>query len=179
MQPPYDPRANPYAPPAPAPPHESHHHGFQTPSSFDAPGPGLPGPNVPLFNANQVALATFFGSILAGSVVMAVNEHRLRHPARVWPTVAIGFVATGIICAVAFALPENIPGFPITLATLLGMRAIAQKRQGAWVGPHLSAGGKKASGWAAFGIGMGGLFVLLVALVIIALAGGLGDLDSP
>jgi hypothetical protein len=45
------------------------------------------------------------------------------------------------------------------------MSAIAKSRQAGFVTQHYAAGGKQGSGWAAAGIGLLSLFVVLIPLI--------------
>jgi hypothetical protein len=68
--------------------------------------------------------------------------------------IGLGVVALVIVMAISFVLPEEFPGFAISLAYLLGMQALAKQWQGEEVMSRLSSGTPKASGWNAFGIGL-------------------------
>lgn len=157
---PWDPQQNPYAPPAAHMAEPVH-----TPS-----GLALPGQAVPLYNANQVALATFCGTVLAGSILMALNERRVGRHAAGWAIVGVGLLVTGMIFGLAFVLPDNVPSAPISIAPIVAMRFFAHRRQGAFVTEHLHLGGKKGSGWAAFGIGMACLAAIVAVVFMVAFA---------
>ncbi len=156
---PFDPRQNPYAPPT-------------APMAHEPPrvsGLALPGQNVALYNANQVALATFCGTVLAGAILMTLNERRVGRASAGWALLGGGVVVAGLLFGLAFLLPENVPSLPISIGPIVAMRFFAQKRQGMFVSEHLMLGGKKGSGWAAFGIGMACLVVIVVVVVAIAM----------
>jgi hypothetical protein len=130
-------------------------------------GVTLPGAQVPLFNSGHVALATFFGTVLGGAVLMSINEKRLGRSQQAMLTLIFGVLACIVMIGIAFVLPSP-GGAPFGLATIFGMRAIAEKRLGPIVKAHTDAGGKVASGWAAFGIGLGSLCAAMVPVFIIA-----------
>jgi len=153
---PFDPRQNPYAAP-------------QAPMVHERPpvsGLALPGQFVPLYSANQVALATFCGTVVAGAILMTLNERRVGRASAGWAILGGGVVITALIFALAFVLPENVPSAPISIAPIIAMRFWAQKRQGLFVNEHFMMGGKRGSGWIAFGIGMACL-VAIVALAVV------------
>lgn len=118
-----------------------------------------------LYTSKHVALATFLGTPLGGAVLMALNEHRIGRASAAIKTLLAGVVATGFLLTLGLVVPDNIPTFPISIGSLFVMSAIAKSRQGALVTQHFSAGGKRGSGWAAAGIGILSLFVVMVPLV--------------
>jgi hypothetical protein len=74
---------------------------------------------------------------------------------------------------IAFALPEGTPSAPFGLVPILALRAIAQSRQRALVDAHVAAGGKRASTWAAAGIGVASLTAILVPVFVVAIIVGI------
>ena len=132
-------------------------------------GVALPGQLVALYNANQVALATFCGTVLAGAILMTLNERRVGRASAGWAILGGGVIVSGLLFGVAFLLPENVPSLPISIGPIVAMRFFAQKRQGMFVNEHLMLGGKKGSGWAAFGIGMACLVAIVIAVVVVAM----------
>jgi hypothetical protein len=108
----------------------------------------------PLYTTQHVTLATFFGTPLAGFILLGLNESRMGRPEQTTKMIGLGVVATVIVITISFMLPEEFPGFAISLAYLLGMQALAKHWQGEEVMARLSNGTPKASGWYAFGIGL-------------------------
>ena len=155
----------PYAPPG-ALGGRGQPHGFAPPVAA-APGM-LPGAAVALYSANQVALATFLGTPLGGSVIMAINERRLGRPQAAVLAVVLGALASAVLVGIGFLLPDGAPTAPLGLVTVVGLRLIAHKRQHAIVDAHTIAGGKRGSGWAAAGIGIASAIVVLVPVFVIA-----------
>lgn len=156
---PWDPRQNPYAPPT-------------APMAHEPPrvsGIALPGQLVPLYNANQIALATFCGTVLAGAILMTLNERRVGRASAGWALLGGGVLVSGLLFGLAFLLPDNVPSLPISLGPIFAMRFFAQKRQGLFVSEHIMLGGKKGSGWVAFGIGMACLIAIAAVVVFIAI----------
>jgi len=144
---------NPYAPPAPA--------SDDADRSVPRRGARL---DAALYTYRHVVLATFLGTTLGGALVMALNEHRLGRMIAAINTLLAGVVATAFLLTIGYVAPDNIPTFPISIASLFVMAALARWRQGAAVTQHYAAGGKRGSGWAAAGFGIFGLFVVLVPL---------------
>jgi hypothetical protein len=162
MQPPLDDRAtfNPYLPPA-------------APGAFAPPQQGtLPGAAIPLYTANQVALAAFLGTPLGGAVVIASNERRLGRPRAALLALGLGVLALAALAGIALLLPDGVPSVGLGWLPVLAIRAIAQKRQRALVDAHLAAGGRRASSWAAAGIGLACLVAAAVSVFAIAIVFG-------
>lgn len=160
---PFDPNQSPYAPP-------------QAPMANEAArvsGLALPGEHVPLYSANQVALATFFGTVVAGAILMTLNERRVGRASAGWAILGGGVVVTALVLGLAFVRPDNIPSAPISIAPIIAMRYWAQQRQGLFVNEHYALGGKRGSGWIAFGIGMACLVAIVAAVFFVAVVYGL------
>jgi hypothetical protein len=133
----------------------------------------LPGPAVALYTPNQVALAAFLGTALGGAIVLALNERRLGRQQAALVSVLLGLLATAVIVGLAFLLPKNFPGAPLGLLPLIALRGIAAQRQRAFVDAHIAAGGKRASSWAAAGIGLLTVVVIFVPVFVVALIVGM------
>jgi hypothetical protein len=131
------------------------------PPSADAAGPYHAG-GEPLFTYQQVTLATFFGTPVAGFILLALNERRLGRPEKFGSMIGMGVVATIVVTAIVLALPDGFPSMILTLGYLIGMQQLARHWQGAEVTERLSTGATKASGWAAFGIGMACFAVMIL-----------------
>jgi hypothetical protein len=119
----------------------------------------------PLYTPNQIALATFLGSPLAGTVLFAMNERRLGRDSAVLPVVLLGALGTALLFGVSAVLPESMPTMPLGIASVFGIRAIAQARQHAVIAEHLAAGRRKGSGWIALGVGLAGMVVCLAVIL--------------
>ncbi len=145
---------NPYAPP-------------RAQGMADAPARGPDGTplDTALFTPNQAALAAFLGSPFGAALVIAVNERRLGRGEAAIRTLLLGALATGLLATLAHLLPEGFPSFPFLLVSVVGSVAIARGRHGAIVARHLAAGGRKASAWAAVGLGLLSLALVFASLV--------------
>jgi len=122
--------------------------------------PQPPPPSYALFNSDSVALATFLGTTLSGSILMAVNYRRLGKGASAAATVLIGLAVTAMALLVGYAIPRS-GATIIALALLFGTRAAAKGLQGAAVAQHVSRGGKLGSKWVAAGLGVALLAVFV------------------
>jgi hypothetical protein len=126
--------------------------------------------SVPLYTPGHVAIATFFGTPLGGAIVMALNERRLGRPNAAIATVLLGALASAVVVGIAVALPDDFPGAPLGIGSLLAMRYAAQLRHHEALTAHASTGGRKGSGWAAFGIGLACAVVVMIPVFCIAFA---------
>jgi hypothetical protein len=162
--------SQPHAQPSPyAPPGAWGAHPSSYPPAAPAPVAG-PNASTVLYTPNHILLATFLGSPLAGSILAAINEQRLGRPKGVLTALAIGFALTGVVLGLAFALPDNFPGLPLTLLGMGAIRAFVHVKQAEAITKHLHWGGRKGSGWAAAGIGLVSGIVVLVIAVAMAMA---------
>ena len=127
------------------------------PPAVDEPGPTQPGFGGPLYTEQQVTLATFFGTPMAGFVLLALNEGRLGRPEGKLKTLVLGGVATFAFLLLVIVMPDSVPGAVVSLPALLGMQQLARHWQGAEVTERLAQGVTKGSGWVAFGVGVAGL----------------------
>jgi len=121
-------------------------------------------PSWRIYDYRSVGVAAFFGSTFAGCLLMAMNYRRLGQSTAAVVTAIIGLVVTALILLLAFA--DNTDWMrPLPLVLMLATMYSAKGIQGAAVDRHVESGGQLASRWAAFGIGMACL-ALMVAVVI-------------
>lgn len=125
--------------------------------------------DVRLYSPRHVAWATFLGSPLAGCVLMGLNFFRFGDSSTAWMTIGWGTLGTIVMFVVAFFLPDNFPSVVIPAATTFGMFHLAKSLQGARYERHLAEGGQKASGWAASGIAVLCLVVVLAAMLAVVM----------
>jgi hypothetical protein len=130
-----------------------------------------------LFSPGHVAWAAFLGAPLAGCVVMAVNYWRVGKPRAAWVALLCGGVATLALLGVGFVVPDRFPNFIIPAAYTFAMLQVAKSLQGATFDQHIASGGRKASAWAATGVAVVCLLILLAALfgILMALALAMPD----
>jgi hypothetical protein len=117
-----------------------------------------------LFDHGAVALATLFGSPIAGTILMAINYRRLGKPSSAVGAVACGIVGTGLAIALASLLPQGISS-GMSIVLLLVMMNAAKTFQGSIIEEHKRQGGKLASLWVAFFISLGVLAVIVLGVV--------------
>jgi hypothetical protein len=129
-----------------------------------------PVPQAKLYDAGSVGLATFLGSPLAGSVIMALTYRRLGQPSAAVKAVVIGVVATAALVGVGFLVPMGALQTGVGIGALIAMIQLAKRLQGPAVEAHTRAGGRLASRWAAAGIGLLALVAICGVLVGIVVA---------
>jgi len=127
--------------------------------------PPAPAPAFTLFDANSVALATFFGTPVAGATLMLVNDRRLGRPGRGLITLLLTFVVTGLLVLATWSIPPG-ASLVISIVMIVGMKFVANFLQGDAVKNHLRQGGQPGSKWSAFWVGMAYFVVILAAIVI-------------
>lgn len=120
-------------------------------------------PSYTLFDSGAVALATLFGTPVAGSSLMALNYRRLGQAGKGAIALALGCAVTGLVIVLTRHLPQSV-SFPIALALLFGMQRSALALQGPAVKEHLQRGGHLGSKWGAFGLGLAFLAALFAVI---------------
>ena len=137
---------------------------------FRPEGPGYEdAPEFKLFSPGQATWATFLGSPMAGSVVLAVNYARLGNRRAAWTAIIVGLVVTIIVLGTATVLPDSFPNSVLSGGYTLCLYMLAKSLQGNLVKRHLAIGGQQASSWVATGIGIACLVVIFVIVVGIVL----------
>ena len=119
-----------------------------------------PAPPYKLFDPGSVALATLFGSPVAGATLMLVNDGRLGRTGRGLLVLLAAIVVTGLAILAGWNIPNggaSIFGILLLIATIF----LARKMQGPAVAEHVRRGGKLGSKWLAFGLGILFLAILL------------------
>ena len=121
------------------------------------PSDALPSkPTFALHKVGSVVLATFFGTPIAGGIVMAVNFFRLGRSQAAGVTIFCSVLVTiGVILA-AFMLPELGPtgNLVYVVPQLILAGVIANAFQGEEIQQHIRQGGRVVSAWIAFLIGL-------------------------
>ena len=123
-----------------------------------------------LYDATTVGLATFLGTPLAGSAVMAVNYKRLGMSSAALRTVIVGVVATVLLLVAGFFLPSGPGTNAIGSGALLATVAAARSLQGPMLESHRQAGGNVGSRWFGAGVGVVGLLIVGGAILVFVLA---------
>ena len=126
-------------------------------------------PGYRLFDMTSIGLATFIGSPIAGTTLMATNYRRLGQPRQATIALASGIVGTAAAMALGSLYVPRIASsvgavvlFTITYHTIKAIQGPAIER-------HLNQGGGRSSRWAAFGISL----VVAAALVAVVFGGAL------
>src|ERR1039458_3663979 len=134
-------------------------------SSFPIPVPGgevspPPIPPYTLFNADSVGLATFLGTPIAGGILMAVNYRRLGKGGKAAAVLLIALLVTALALVFGYLVPQGVSAL-VAVGLFLGARTAAKALQGAAVEQHVRKGEKLGSKWAAAGLG-----IALLAIVV-------------
>jgi hypothetical protein len=112
-------------------------------------------PNYPLFDANAVGLATFFGSPVVGSGLMAWNYRQMGETGKA--------VLTVLVVLATWNVKPGATGV-LGLVLFIAMQQIAKLLQGRAVSAHVQEGGALGSKWTAFWLGIA--FLVLVFVVV-------------
>jgi hypothetical protein len=123
------------------------------------PQANAPAPAYTLFDAGAVTIATFFGTAVAGGILMAINYRRLGEAGKAVATLIAAIVVTGLALLVGFNTPQSASSVIGILLVLLIAR-IAKSMQGQAIADHVQRGGQLGSRWRAFFLG-----ILILALV--------------
>ena len=119
-----------------------------------------PIPAYTLFNADSVGLATFLGTPIAGGILMAVNYRRLGKGGKAAAVLLIALLVTALALVFGYLVPQGVSAL-VAVGLFLGARTAAKALQGAAVEQHVRQGGKLGSKWAAAGLG-----IALLAIVV-------------
>lgn len=124
-------------------------------------------PNFRLFSAGQIAVATFFGSLLAGGLMLARNYSKLGEKDKAHRAVIFSFIAFVLLWLGSAALVIDVPDSKagpmmtgINFWIAVGFRFMINHWQGKQFDDHIRRGGEKVSGWN---------FAAIVASIAIAL----------
>ena len=136
--------------------------------------PDLPG--LRLYSLNQITLAAFLGSPFPGLWLAARNLDDLGRRGMYRRCLWWGVGLTLFNVALAFVLPEWVPGLVVSLPLVLVTRLMANH----WIGPdlaaHRAAGGAQGSWWVTILVGVVG-FLVVFALILLPVA--VTDIVSP
>ena len=127
-------------------------------------GNGEPVPNYSMYDSGAVALATFLGGPIPGSMLMAHNYRRMGESTNALMAILVGVGAMAAAVGIGFAVPQSM-SLIISGTLIYGMRQAAESLQGPAVDHHVNQGGKLGSKLAAAGLGL----VFLAALLAIIL----------
>jgi hypothetical protein len=137
--------------------------------------PGQPGPGAferPLFSPRQAVVATIFGTLLAGVILMQANYRAMGRSAAANKALVLGLLSTAVLIAVGFALPKNAPSLPINIIVAIGFYKLINSLQGQSFFNHQAAGGARQSNWLVFGIIAATVVAVLLVVFIAVFASG-------
>jgi hypothetical protein len=138
---------------------------FASGSPSELPSDVVVVPTYKLYSGGQMGLATFLGGPLAGCWLLARNFKRLQRPRAA--RLAIGLGVVWMAALFAMALMVAFFGRLFGLFSIGLMIMLAYKTQGDAFLSHTRRGGRRSSWWAAIGIGLASL-----ALVVVIVAAG-------
>jgi hypothetical protein len=137
-----------------------------------APGGGPLSTGTRLSSIRQIAVATFFGGPLAGTILMAQNARAAGRPESARKTIIAGVIALLLVVVLAPLLPARTPNSLLPLLYVVAIQSAARSLQGPMLGEHFGAGGAKQSNWRVAAVALGCLAlmvaVLLVEILIVA-----------
>lgn len=124
-----------------------------------------------LYSIEGVGIATFFGSILAGGIIMWINLRRLGRFESARKTILYSILATILFLFGIIMIPQdiNIPSMLFTIPQIFAMVMIAKSQQKDSIDAHKNKGGEIASNWKAFGIGLLSAIPVLAGTFLIAM----------
>lgn len=124
----------------------------------------------PLYSPTAVSVATFFGSIAAGALVMAINYARSGRSKACWWTLGLGFGGAAALIVGSMFLPDEIPSIVLVAAQTVLAHMLATRLQQSLIREHLARGGQLASAWWAFGMALLVSVALVAIFLLVAMA---------
>ena len=112
-----------------------------------------------LYSASSIGVATFFGSWLAGAVLISQNYRRLGDPDAARNALVVGIASTVALILFTFSIvvpptAERALAHGLQAAQVAVIHLVLSKVQGAALKSHASAGGEFFSRWRALGISL-------------------------
>jgi hypothetical protein len=126
--------------------------------------------NSKLFSIEQITLAAFLGSPVAGCLLLARNYRQLGKGRAAWQALAAGTASSILVLLLAFCLPENFPNMALPFAYCFGLRQLAKYLQGGAISNHFMTGGRKGSWVTTIAVGLGclvAIFVLVFGVIML------------
>ena len=104
-----------------------------------------PPPEYRLFSPGQILGVSLIGSVLAGAILLGLNERRLGRPRVAWLAFGLGLVVVVALVAVSFAAGDNLHRLSFIGHVLaFAVWDAAKRQEGEDFRAHLAAGGKRA-----------------------------------
>jgi hypothetical protein len=123
-----------------------------TPDFSYQPAPPPPIPQYKLYDVASIGLATFFGTPVAGAILMGMNASRLKKGSAS-AIVLSAVLFTAAMIALGYWLSTELARV-VTIVPLVTMISAAKSFQGPAIEAHKIAGGQMESRWKAFGLGL-------------------------
>jgi len=135
--------------------------------------PSAPSVAPRLYDLRAIEIATAFGSLLAGALLMSRDLLALGERNRARKVLIVGFVALAplVLLGLSYSVPERFHKLDQVMfqgAQVLLMHFIAKRQLGSAISAHREAGGPFFSRWRAAGIAL--LVTPVVVAVILAVA---------
>ena len=144
-----------------------------SPSWSSAPPPSSPSPEpIPpytLFDPTSVGIAAFLGTPIAGTALMALNYRRVGKPRQALWTFVIGVTVTLLVLAFGYLVPAA-ASTVIAVTLFVATYNAAKSMQATMINQHLEHGGQLASRWAAAGVGIGAMVLVLGGVFVVVYA---------
>ncbi len=126
-------------------------------------------PTYKLHSLRSIVWATFWGTPLAGGIIMALNYFRTGQKSAGRNAVIGGFLGAVALLVLIFVIPDQVfdrvPSAVFIIPQLLIIHLIAKKLQSKLIANHTLNGGDFSSLWSSFGIGLGCLAFFLVTFL--------------
>jgi len=122
-----------------------------------------------LYSPNQVAIASFFGTLLAGAVLVSLNFRHMGRPDTAQKALLWGIATMIMVLLLAIFLPDNFPNYVLPIIYVVAMQRVAQRYQGKEYKHHIESGGLKGSPGAIAGITLGCVVATVVVFFVLAL----------
>ena len=110
-----------------------------------------------LYTIEGVGIATFFGSFLAGGLLIAANYRKLGDKQAASNAIIISLMGNLVYFFIIFLIlaathPSSIPNVVFWVPQIIIMRKILTNLQGTIIASHIESGGDVESNWKAAGI---------------------------
>lgn len=130
-------------------------------------------PGYRLYKVAGIGFATFFGTVLAGGLLMAVNFRRLGQFRQARNSLLISIAVLILTLTYSFLAGDGraaMGPYMVSLASLVVVIVLARTYQDDAVDEHVRRGGQLESNWKAAGIGLlTSIFIILATMGIVAI----------